>query len=482
MTLSKELSRDLHRNQTPSQESPETLVDVVPNSPTTNVAHTIESQKLKRKRGPTKLKTIAVNGGSRIEVEFDDNGQPIGDGSIKLSSFLGPLVREIVPYTLSDWRKLPSGLAAVLWQSIQVRFNLHEKWHREMCFQRMVEVWRASKSRLVTKVKNAPNEEARLKLQPDNVKSLHEWKDFVKEKTSATFKVKSEKFQEMRKTQLELQHTMSRKGYARLTAELKAKKLKTSRVAVWATGHRKKDGRPSNTTVAQKINDMEKIELDTQSSPSTNLKEDPLSKVMGPERNGRVRTFGKGVTKTKLTILSQMNGKVAEIREENAQCKSEIARMRNEIDELKKNQARNPATEGTPTTPIVSPSIRRGHHRRSEATPSTTAGDRLDRFRRRTALAANHPRARLQPPSLHITFTSFIIALSSLTLVQLKRRVQCLSSFRVMFYDACVAVLIASDLVPLYGCEEHVQEENELKKLVKDLDVHWMKNSTLIPL
>ncbi|KAF7154234.1 hypothetical protein RHSIM_Rhsim01G0098700 [Rhododendron simsii] len=268
MAPSKELSRDLHRNQTLSQEIPETLLDVVPNSPATNAAHTIESQKLKRKRGPTKLKTIVVDGGSRIEVKFDENSQPIGDGSIKLSSFLGPLVREIVPYRLSDWRKLPSGLAAVLWQSIQVRFNLHEEWHRDMCFQRMVE-------------------------------------DFVKEKTSAAFKVKSEKFQEMRKTQLELQHTLSRKGYARLTAEL---------------------------------NDMEKIELDTQSSPSTNLKEDPLSKVMGLERNGHVRTFGKGVTKTKLTILSQMNGQMAEIREENVQCKSEIARTWNEIDELKKNQ------------------------------------------------------------------------------------------------------------------------------------------------
>ncbi|XP_058225037.1 uncharacterized protein LOC131334155 isoform X2 [Rhododendron vialii] len=101
---------------------------------------------------------------------------------------------------------------------------------------------------------------------------------------------------------------------------------------------------------------MEKIELDAQSSSSTNLKEDPFSKVIGPERNGRVRTFGKGVTKTKLTILSQMNGQMAEIREENVQCKSKIARMRNKIDELKKNQAQNPATEGAPTAPIVSPS------------------------------------------------------------------------------------------------------------------------------
>ncbi|XP_058219858.1 uncharacterized protein LOC131330327 [Rhododendron vialii] len=182
------------------------------------------SQNLKCKRGPTKLKTIAVDGGSRIEVKFDENGQPIGDGSIKLSSFLGPLVREIVPYTISDWRKLPTGMAEILWRSVKVRFNLHEEWHREMVFQRMNEDWRASKSTLVRKVRNASNEEERLKLQLDNIKSLQDWKDFVKEKTSEQFKVRSNKFKGMRQKQLELQHTMSRKGYAWLTAELKKKK------------------------------------------------------------------------------------------------------------------------------------------------------------------------------------------------------------------------------------------------------------------
>ncbi|KAF7140038.1 hypothetical protein RHSIM_Rhsim06G0121300 [Rhododendron simsii] len=196
--------------------SPHTVVGCVATPATPSTV----SQNLRRKRGPTKLKTIAVDGGSRTEVEFDKNGQPIGDGSIKLSSFLGPLVREIVPYTLSDWRKLPTGMAEILWQSVKVRFNLHEDWHREMVFRRMNEDWRASKLTLVRKVRNALNEEERLKLQPDNIKSLQDWKDFVKEKTSEQFKVRSNKFKGMRQKQLELQHTMSRKGYARLTAEL----------------------------------------------------------------------------------------------------------------------------------------------------------------------------------------------------------------------------------------------------------------------
>ncbi|KAH7845106.1 hypothetical protein Vadar_025837 [Vaccinium darrowii] len=212
-----------------------------------------------------------------------------------------------------DWRKLPSRMAEVLWQSIQVRFNLHEEWHREM--------------------------------------------DFVKEKTSADFKIKSDHFKEMRQIQLPLQHTMSRKGYARLADEMKgeSKISSISRAKVWAEGHKKKNGQPSNTIVKEKIDDMEKIERDTPNLFSTNLNEDAVSKVLGAEKRGRLRTFGKGVTKTKLAILSQMSGHFSQLHEENMQLKSQMALMQNSIDELKRNQVHHPATTSQ-TTPVVSPS------------------------------------------------------------------------------------------------------------------------------
>ncbi|KAH7846159.1 hypothetical protein Vadar_010583 [Vaccinium darrowii] len=102
---------------------------------------------------------------------------------------------------------------------------------------------------------------------------------------------------------------------------------------------------------------MKKIERDTPNLSSTNFKEDALCKVLGPEKNGRLRTFGKGVTRTKLSFLSQLNGHIAQLHEENVQFKSQVAHMQNAIDELKKNQDQNAATtEETPTPHIVSPS------------------------------------------------------------------------------------------------------------------------------
>lgn len=82
---------------------------------------------------------------------------------------------------------------------------------------------------------------------------------------------------------------------------------------------------------------MENIERNKPESSSTNFKDDALSQTLGPERHGRVRTFGKGVTKTRLGILSQMDGKIAQVHEENFQLKTKVAHLENMMDEFKKN-------------------------------------------------------------------------------------------------------------------------------------------------
>lgn len=87
-------------------------------------AHLEKSKVSKRKRGPTKMKNIAMDGDDKIEVKFNENGQPIEEGFATLSSFLGSIVREIVPYTISDWRKVPLKMKNILWNCVQVSFNI----------------------------------------------------------------------------------------------------------------------------------------------------------------------------------------------------------------------------------------------------------------------------------------------------------------------------------------------------------------------
>ena len=62
-------------------------------------------------------------------------------------------------------------------------------WEKSYIFKAMADLWRTSKSRLVTKISNAPNKQERFKLRPDNIKSEVEWRAFVREKTSSEFKV-----------------------------------------------------------------------------------------------------------------------------------------------------------------------------------------------------------------------------------------------------------------------------------------------------
>ena len=72
---------------------------------------------------------------------------------------------------------------------MQKWYKLDGQWQRAYVFQEMAGLWRASKSRLVQKILKAKNEQERMKLGPDNISSISEWKRFVKEKTSENFKV-----------------------------------------------------------------------------------------------------------------------------------------------------------------------------------------------------------------------------------------------------------------------------------------------------
>ena len=63
---------------------------------------------VKKRRGPTKMRKVAKDPQEKVEVYFTELGEHVGSGSVTLSSFLGAIVREHVPVTLDDWRKLDS--------------------------------------------------------------------------------------------------------------------------------------------------------------------------------------------------------------------------------------------------------------------------------------------------------------------------------------------------------------------------------------
>ena len=76
------------------------------------------TKKVKKKgRGATKCEEIN-NLEKKIEIHINERNQPIGSNSVKLSSLLGVLAREMVPINYFDWRKVLDQLKEELWNII----------------------------------------------------------------------------------------------------------------------------------------------------------------------------------------------------------------------------------------------------------------------------------------------------------------------------------------------------------------------------
>ena len=55
-----------------------------------------------------------------IEIHINERNQPIGANSVKLSSLVGVLTREMFPINYSDWRKVSGQLKEDLWNIINM--------------------------------------------------------------------------------------------------------------------------------------------------------------------------------------------------------------------------------------------------------------------------------------------------------------------------------------------------------------------------
>jgi len=91
--------------------------EVIPSSETQTQQ---SDNQVKKTRGPTKMRKVAKHIEDKVDVEFNSLGEHIGRGSVTLSSFLGPLVREHVSVLLDDWRHLEEKTKDALWEEIQV--------------------------------------------------------------------------------------------------------------------------------------------------------------------------------------------------------------------------------------------------------------------------------------------------------------------------------------------------------------------------
>ena len=107
------------RLQKTTDEANQTEIEEIPQDVDANVMNLA-----KKTRGKTLLENLTKRNNDLRIINWNEKGQPVGTNSVQFSSFVGALVREVVPYTISDWRKVSPIMRDVLWASIQVELQV----------------------------------------------------------------------------------------------------------------------------------------------------------------------------------------------------------------------------------------------------------------------------------------------------------------------------------------------------------------------
>ena len=83
---------------------------------------------------------------------------------------------------------------------------------------------------------------------------------------------------------------------------------------------------------------MEEYKKNLTISSTTSVNDDILTKVLGPEKNTYLRAFGRGVTRSKLAIVSERDDHMIQIKDQCNDLKDRMSHMEQLIQSLLKNQ------------------------------------------------------------------------------------------------------------------------------------------------
>ncbi|KAK1552841.1 hypothetical protein Q3G72_024259 [Acer saccharum] len=126
---------------------------------------------------------------------------------------------------------------------------------------------------------------------------------------------------------------------------------KVTRVDVWIKGHKSKANKPLCEAVQNILNEID--ELRTLECPpnDSNLKEDSLTKVLGPEKRGQVRGLGFGATPSQVNAQIHSRGRVKELEAKLKATNDQVASLQEMVTAVVKQNEQSqhgsvPMTQG----------------------------------------------------------------------------------------------------------------------------------------
>ncbi|XP_040971363.1 uncharacterized protein [Gossypium hirsutum] len=218
--------------------------------------------------------------GTRIVVEANQYGQPIGKEASKLVEFLGTIARtgSICPLNTKHWKHLSKYVLENILRIVHEKFDLQDKVKDSDILSHVGKLRKEFKSTLKTR--------------------------YYKEMAH------SEKAKKSR-TKVHYSHTAGCTGYATLNAQFSEKEgCEPSRLEQFRFQHLCKDesGKLSREAAEQVYDEACKLVKDSMPIPESSfapqdniaLENEVYTQVFGPDKDGKMLGYGRGMTKSRL--------------------------------------------------------------------------------------------------------------------------------------------------------------------------------------
>ncbi|KAL7260024.1 hypothetical protein ACSBR1_005814 [Camellia fascicularis] len=255
----------------------------------------------KQTRGPTYVHGQWGTSEDGILKVVPNELNQVVEGHTSLASHLGVLARDgsLAPLTFTTWHYVPKQNKDNIWREIKAHTDADESMKRTIMAS-FGKKWRDWKSRVKTMgYKPFKNDAERLAHRPDRVHE-DQWRALVYYWGTQSASKSSKKNRKIRKKKT-LHHRTGRKPFSvvRLEETKKNNGVPASRSQVWMAAYMK-DGTSNSDSVNEAMTQMNELteHMEGSSTDPAALQEQIFTQVMGPERPGRVWTFGLGPSPT----------------------------------------------------------------------------------------------------------------------------------------------------------------------------------------
>ncbi|KAK5838883.1 hypothetical protein PVK06_007629 [Gossypium arboreum] len=299
-----------------------------------------ENGGMRKARGHTLLSDLYdLDPADRVKVSRNTYGQPVGSEARLLTGYIGILARNanMLPINYESWHHMPDSNKNQALANIKDRFALEVS--DDYIKKTLGKKWRDNKSILKKQYfkKDISLEEKLRNVPPGMLR--YQWEDAVRFWNSKKGEDRERVGISSRQKQ-KFTHTAGSRSFASVAEAEEVKSgQKVGRLQLFEITHRKKDGSPMTSEageIMEKLKDKKaEYEAATSTDSSVNLENIDnriITEVLGPERYGRVRFQGSGVTPAQYFGSGSQ-----QYMPSGSQAKAEVQRLRDQIAQMQAN-------------------------------------------------------------------------------------------------------------------------------------------------